>query len=106
MKYIELCTEIKRLVKQAKTKYLDHLSCQMSEGNTKPLYNYIQRNSGRSNNITGLSNVDTCDIPDEFARHFASVFTKSNHDIPTLNLPKIPKMREIYLASRVSKLYY
>ena len=65
--YIELCSLIKSRVRQAKTQYQNHLAEQMEEGNIKPLYNYLTKHSGRSNNTNGRKDCSTDDIPDRFA---------------------------------------
>ena len=95
LEYDNLCLDLKKRIRYAKTHYLKHLSDQLESGNSKPLYNYLQRNSGRSNKITGLSDTDTSDIADKFADHFASVFTKSNHPAPDSSDSRYPKMRDI-----------
>ena len=65
LEYDNLCLDLKKRIRYAKTHYLKHLSDQLESGNSKPLYNYLQRNSGRSNKITGLSDTDTSDIADK-----------------------------------------
>ena len=98
LEYDNLCLELKKRIRSAKTHYLKHLSDQLESGNSKPLYNYLQRNSGRSNKITGLADTETSDIANKFADHFASVFTKSNHPIPNSSDSLYPKMRDIHVS--------
>ena len=93
-----LCLELKKPYRSAKTHYLKHLSDQLESGNSKPLYNYLQRNSGRSIKITGLADTETSDIANKFADHFASVLTKSNHPIPNSSDSLYPKMRDIHVS--------
>ena len=97
--YIELCSLIKSRVRQAKTQYQNHLAEQMEEGNTKPLYNYLTKHSGRSNNINGLKDCSTDDIPDRFADHFSSVFTENQYQVPNFPPRPYPMMSDITVNS-------
>ena len=93
--YSILCNQIKSLVRKAKTDYQKHLCAQMEEGNTKPLYNYLTKHSGRSNNISGLKDCTPEEIPDKFADHFSSVYSNEKLQIPNFDDKNYPPMSDI-----------
>lgn len=93
--YSVLCSQIKTLVRKAKSNYHQHLSTQMENGNTKPLYNYLTKHSGRSNNISGLKDSSPEDIPNKFADHFSSVFSDNQLPIPVFDTHQYPQMEDV-----------
>lgn len=97
-----LCKLLKQNIKDAKADYLkNHLTNQMEEGNTKPLYNYLNKHSGRSNCITSLTNSEPHEIPDELAAHFASVFEDQALPCPDhihVDAETYPTMEEISIG--------
>ena len=79
-----LSHEIRIVVKKAKSDYLkNHLCQQMAEGNSKPLFNYLNKHSGRSNNISNIKDCQPHEIPDALAKHFSAVFSDANLPVPT-----------------------
>ena len=96
----EICAVVKTEVHKAKSDYLkNHLCKQMEEGNSKPLFNYLNRHKGRSNNITSLKDSEPHEIPDTLAKHFAAVFSDTNLPTPTANVVKAyPKMEKIKIG--------
>lgn len=97
--YDNICSQIKANVKNAKASYLkDHLTKQLEEGNSKPLYNYLSKNSGRSNSITGLKDTPTEEIPDKLADHFASVYCAQQHSLPKLQENEYSDMNKINVS--------
>ena len=67
----------------------------MEKGNTKPLYNYLTKHSGRSNNISGLKDSSPEDIPNKFADHFSSVFSDNQLPIPVFDTHQYPQMEDV-----------
>ena len=88
-----LNAEIASKLSKAKADYLkNNLAKQMQEGNSKPLYNYLKRNSGRSNNIVSLQNTEPEHIPNALADHFAAVFNKKSLPTPDFEPGNLPQM--------------
>ena len=96
----ELCAIVKSEIHKAKADYLEnHLCKQMEEGNSKPLFNYLNRHKGRSNNISSLKDSEQHEIPDTLAKHFAAVFSDTNLPIPPAHVVKTyPKMDKIEIG--------
>ena len=98
---LEVATKkIKWLVADAKSDYINnHLSKQMEEGNSKPFFNYLNKHSGRSNNIMNLANCESDDIPKSLAEHFSSVFEDQGLPLPIFaDNPTCPKQDEIKIS--------
>jgi hypothetical protein len=86
-------------VKEAKTKYLDvHLTGEMEHGNTKPLFNYLNKNTGHSNQIS-LIDTEADRIPDKLADTFSTVFEKIDYRVPVLDKCAITKMPDVKISS-------
>ena len=95
----EYSSALEREIKKAKSDYLkNHLTQQLEDGNSKPLYNYLKKNSGRSNNIAGLKDTRTEDIPDTLADHFANVYQCQDLPTPTLDSKAYPKMEAVHIS--------
>jgi hypothetical protein len=49
--------EVKKLIKKAKKDFMDiHVSDELDKGNVKPLYNFINKHKGQSNQISSIKN--------------------------------------------------
>lgn len=95
----DINNEIKKQTKTAKAKFLaDHVTEEMTRGNTKPLYNFIKMHSGRSNHIASINDVDSNQIPDALAKHFSSVFSPSDLPVPHIERANCSMMDEIKLS--------
>ena len=70
----------------------------MTEGNSKPLYNYLRNCSGRSNNITSIKDEDSSNIPNALADHFASVYNKITHPTPEFSKKNYPPMESFDIS--------
>lgn len=81
--------------RKAKTTYQNRLSCLMEGGNTKPLYNYMNRSKGQSNYISSLQDTPSDQIANRLAEHFSSVFHKCNHEYPLLKERSWEEMNKI-----------
>ena len=91
--------EVNRDISQAKADYIkNHLTKTMEEGNSKPLYNYLKKHTGRSNNIAGLKNTDCDNIPNALADHFAKVYEHKDLPQPTFDVPAYPAMEPLKLT--------
>lgn len=91
--------QLYREISKAKAGYIkDHLTARMEEGDPKPLYNYLKKHTGRSNNIAGLTNTDTEDIPNALANHFAKVYESQTLPIPSFNIPLYPPMDPVRIS--------
>ena len=103
IKHEEELEELEKLIekelKKAKTDYFkSHLTARMEEGDSKPLYSYIRRHSGRSNTITSLQNTNTTEIPNALADHFAAVYNKTDLAIPDLPTKEYVQMNSFKLS--------
>lgn len=75
----ELAKKVKKDVRKAKSQFLNgHVGESLSNGNTKPLFSYISKHKGKSNQISSIKNAETADIPDSLADFFSSVFVSGN----------------------------
>ena len=102
-----MCKLLKQQIRNAKTEYLaNHLTKQVEEGNTKPVYTYLHKQSGRSNCITSLTNSEPHEIPDELATHFASVFEDQDLPCPdNIDPETYLKMEEITIGRHGVELW-
>lgn len=91
--------DIEKAISKAKTNYLkNQLAASMESGDSKPLYRYLRRHSGRSNNITSIQNTAAEDIPDAIANHFASVYNKTDLCVPPIPTANIGAMEKFKLS--------
>ena len=91
--------DIEIAISKEKTDYMKNkLAASMENGDSKPLYKYLKRHSGRSNTITSIQNTASEDIPDSLAKHFASVFNKTNLNPPTIPANNFGTMEEFKLS--------
>ena len=82
---------VKMDIKEAKSNYLEvHVTDEMQQGNTKPLYNLISKSRGQSNHIGCLSGTPPGDIADSFANFFSSVFQDNALPLPDFRLEAPP----------------
>lgn len=87
--------EIKSRTKEAKAKFLaEHVTEELSKGNTKPMYNFIKKHSGHSNHIASINDANCNQIPNALANHFSAVFQPC--DFPTNK--NIPEMDQINVS--------
>ena len=73
----------------------NHLTKTMEEGNSKPLYNYLKKNTGRSNSIARLENTVSQNIPNALAHHFAKIYERRDLPKPTLDHSSFPTMEPL-----------
>lgn len=76
---LQLSKRIKHEVKMAKTHFLKkHITDELGVGNSKPLFNLINRSRGQANQISNLEDCTKDEIPEKLAEYFASVYSKSS----------------------------
>ena len=84
---------VKKEICSAKKQFIDtHLTEELTNGNTKPLFRYINKHKGESNQISSLDTAETDTIPNVLADFFASVFTPED-DIPENTTPSTNKRK-------------
>lgn len=82
---------VKIEVNKAKTSFIEcHITREMHNGNTKPLFNLISKSRGQSNHIGCLENTLPEHIADTFAEFFSTVFNDNTHPIPDFTLQDPP----------------
>ena len=83
--------KVRSEVNKAKTNFIEsHVTREMLDGNTKPLFNFISKSRGQSNHIGCLENTPPEHIADTFADFFSTVFNDSTHPIPEFALENPP----------------
>ena len=72
----EISKLVKLEIKKAKKDFLhSHVSEELRDGNSKPLFNLINRSRGQANQISNLEGCSADRIADRLAEHFASVYS-------------------------------
>ena len=82
---------VKTEVSNSKTDFIEcHITNELKVGNTKPLYNMINKSRGKSNNISCLENTDPEGIANSLADFFSSVFNETTFACPDFSLKSPP----------------
>ena len=80
--------EVKRAVRKAKNDYINtHISGELDNGNSKPLFNLIKKSRGQANQISSLVNTPSDKIADRLAAFFSTVYRKEPMSPPDLTTP-------------------
>lgn len=93
--------KVKYEVRAAKSNFIEHhITGELENRNTKPLYNLISKSRGQSNHISCLENVSQEDIANSFAIFFSSVFNNDTLGVPDfeLDMPQLMEMPRICIT--------
>ena len=83
-KEIDMDKHVKKQIKLAKKAFLDeHITKELDIGNTKPLFKFINKHRGQSNQISTINNAEQDEIPDAIANFFSSVFVSGEDVLET-----------------------
>ena len=102
----QIAQEVKKKITTAKSRYFEtHICKSLSEGNTKPLFAHINKAKGQSNYISSLKDKDYEQIPEELAKHFASVYNDHTYTPPVFECKSFDSMAAIKISEAGVKSY-
>ena len=79
----EINRKIKNMISKAKSDFLEgHITSELNEGNTKPLFHLINKSRGQANQINCLTGVANEQIADKLAEFLSSVYAENSAVIP------------------------
>ena len=77
----------------------------LNEGNTKPLFAHINKAKGQSNYTSSLKDINYEQIPEELAKHFASVYNDHIYIPPVFKCKPFDPMAAINISEAGVKSY-
>ena len=102
----ELDKEVKKRIATAKARYFEsHICEKLTEGNTKPLFNHINKAKGQSNYISSLKDTTYEQIPDKLAEHFANVYNSHIYKPPEFEPKQCTQMPALQIVESGVKSY-
>lgn len=80
---ISLKKEVKKAIAKAKSDFIKNRVCNELEfGNSKPLFNLINKARGKSNHINKLVNTPNDKVAEKLAEFFSSVYSSDSVEVP------------------------
>lgn len=73
---------------------------QLKDGNTKPLYDLIEKSRGQSHQINNLGDTTDDQIANKLAEHFVSVYRKNMSVFPNFDISTVETMNLFKLNRR------